>query len=292
MRKVSITRAKSGIFGFRYNRNETIEGYPTSVWNVDSFDLQLPVRKEHLECSPLPEFKLAELREAEKKREREKKRKEENEMPKSRFVVANPDTSGSDSDGLNAEEEEERFLNYKSGYRNIEDYKDPDYESWRSAKNAFDLFKAHRDSLEAPAAPIMSFEDFESGESPLHLGRPMVIEKNNRSMAGRLWMYQPVGDSNVDLDVVPFRPDSLYPLLSLIGMGNEHFRALNDFLETTLPPGYPIQFEIPIGILPLSAVIKTRNIVRKCDRSMDWFHIPTIEEGYLLGEVVRESEYE
>jgi hypothetical protein len=223
-------------------------------------------------------------------KEAEKKRlKAEKEKPKSTFVIVNPD-SDSDSDGLNAEEEEERFKKYKAGYRNIEDFKDPDYESWRAAKTAFDLFKAHRDNLVPPPQPTLSFEEYFSGDADLHLGRPMMIESNIKSMSGKLWMYQPVGDPNVDLDVVPFRPDSIYPLLSLIGMGNEHFRSLNDFLETTLPPGYPIQLEIPIGILPLSAVIKTRNISRKCERELNWFHIPTTEDGYRLGEVVKDSE--
>jgi hypothetical protein len=237
----------------------------------------------------LPEFKLAELREREKKLEKEKKKKEK-EQPKTRFVIANPDSSDSDSDGLNAEEEEERFRNYKAGYRNIEDFKDGDYESWRAAKKTFDLLKAHRDTLEPPTTPSLSVEEYMSNDTPIHLGRPLLVENNTRHISGKLWMYEPVGDPNVDLDVVPFRPDSLYPLLSLVGMGNEHFRALNDFLETTLPPGYPIQFEIPIGMLPLSAVIKTRNITRRCDRPMDWFHIPTEEDGYLAGEVIKESD--
>ncbi|KAJ3000081.1 Ankyrin repeat domain-containing protein 13C [Globomyces sp. JEL0801] len=293
----NISRAKSGFLAFKYDKNEMIEQWPTSVWNVDEFRVQFKTRTEHLNANPLPKFKIMEQKEQEKKAARELKKKQKAAKPKSRFVIANPDVSESDDDDQDAvftsaeKDEEEKIRNYKPGYRNIQDGDDDkDYKDWRMAKKAFEELAAFRPTLDPPPKPMTSFDEYANGTTDLYLGRQMTVESIDRTYSGKLWMYKPTGDPNTDLGTVPLKASVLFPLLELVGMGNEHIRSFNDFTSQKLPEGFPVQLEIPIGMLPLSAVVKFQHVLNKCDVEDNWFEIPDITDGYRVGEVLQATE--
>jgi hypothetical protein len=257
------------------------------VWNVDSFRVLFPVRKEHLEATPLPQFKLNEIKKAEKAAKKAAKKKEAELAKMSRLRIANPeqDQSSDSEDEGKKELEDKRIREYKAGYRNFPDFEDDDQET-KQAREAFAELAAFRPSLNPPPKPTLTVDDYFGQESHVHLGRPMLLESNEHTFSGRIWMYEPSGDPSVDLDTIPFHIETLFPLFSLMGLHNEHMRYLNEFLDQKLPPGFPVQVEIPIGILPLSCVISFRNIVRKCERSADFFAIPG---DYRSGEVIKNN---
>jgi mRNA-degrading endonuclease RelE of RelBE toxin-antitoxin system len=268
-----------------------IEGFPTSVWNIGSIRIDSPERIEHLNVEPLPLFKISELKRKEKELLKLQKSKAKQT---SRFVIANPDNSSSEDEDSTFQKqekvEEEMIRNYKSGYRNFEDFEDQ--SDWKEAKKAYNELLAFRPSLEPPKHHSFTFEDYFKSDDPLHLGRNFDVVDSNREFSAKMWIYEPLGDPDTDLDVIPFRPDSLYPLFGLLGAGNEHFRSFTDFLQVKAPKGFPVQIEIPIGILPLSAKVKFQNIMRKCEKGDGWFQIPTEDDGYRAGEVVKDSVYE
>ena len=247
-----------------------------------------PVRREHLEAKPLPQFKLNEIKRADKLAKKQQKLKELAAKPKSRLVIANPENfdSSSDSDEEQAKRMEQlKIQNYKAGYRNFPDFEDDD-EQTKKARTQFEELSMFRPSLEAPDVRKMTLEEFKSKSSPVHLGRPMITESNEHEFSGRVWMYEPSGDPSVDLETVPFKLETLYPLLSILGINNEHMRSLDSFMSQTLPQGFPVQIEIPIGILPLSCMINFKNITQNCTKTLEFFDIP---KNYRVGEVVAPS---
>ena len=263
-----------------------MDGFPSSVWNVDSFKVVFPIRKEHLEAKPLPQFKLNEIKRADKLARKQQKLKEAKNKPKSRLVVVNPDTETSDSEYEAAKKMVDmKIKNYKAGYRNFPDFEDDD-EQTKKARTAFEELALFRPSLDPPPKPSISAAEYKLKNEPMHLGRPLMIESNEHEFSGRLWMYEPTGDPLVDLETVPFKVETLYPMLSLMGINNEHLRSLDNFMSQTLPNGFPVQIEIPIGILPLSCMINFKNITRSCDKGDDWFKLPS---GYRAGEVISAS---
>lgn len=79
---------------------------------------------------------------------------------------------------------------------------------------------------------------------------------------------------------------TLIPLLDLLGLSSpEHIKTLQDFLHTKLPPGVPVQVELPVGMLPLSGVVKFGEVV-ECEVEEEVVRVPGRGEGYLTGIVV------
>ena len=245
-----------------------------------------PVRTEHLEAKPLPQFKLNEIKRADKLAKKQEKLKAAKAKPKSRLVIANPETQESSSDSdfeASKRMEALKIQNYKPGYRNFPDFDDDDDEETRKARTAFEELAFFRDSLEPPLIPKMTLAEYKSKTDPMHFGRPLIVESKEHEFSGRLWMYEPTGDPLVDLETVPFKLETLYPLLSILGLNNEHMRSLDNFMSQKLPNGFPVQIEIPIGILPLSCMINFKTIKKSCDRGDEFFKIPN---NYRAGEVV------
>ncbi|KAI8807218.1 GPCR-chaperone-domain-containing protein [Cladochytrium replicatum] len=134
----------------------------------------------------------------------------------------------------------------------------------------------------------------------LHLGRPMILRQHQRKFRGTLWMYDVYAESaaiataattsseQFDSTLSPSWSDApnftdplnnynplppiqstdfpisiadMMPLLDLLGMSsNAHVRSLREFFNVQLPPGFPVQFEIPIGMLPISALTRVGNV--------------------------------
>lgn len=253
---LSITRAQTGFWNFRYDRNEKIGEWDTSVWNVESLQVCSETRREHLSAYPLPSEKLY-----------------SRQTPS--LAVANPDES--DESDLDAE-----IAEYKYGYRNIDEIGDQHQESIKTAQKAFRKLAKFRDSLHPPPLYPISFEEYKKGNDPLHLGRPLELETQKKSLKASLWMH----DSG-DTIKFPIRISSLLPLLELIGMGSQsHVKTLVEFFNVQLPPGFPVQVEIPMDLLPLSATITFANVDLLKDMKPDLFCIPSLKDGFIEGNVI------
>lgn len=256
----------------------------------------MPVRKEHLSANPLPGYILKdkELNEAKAKQELKRKEKEalkKNPKPLSKFVVTNPESDPESEDEttytLKELEIQEKIKNYKPGYRNISDVRD---DEWTEAKKAFDDYTAFRPSLDPPSrSSLPTLDTFLAEDTNLHFGRHLEVESNDQVFNATLWMYESQGHAS-DLETLPLTPKRLAPLLDLLGMGNEHIRSFNAFIDQSLPPGFPVQVDIPIGMLPLSARVKFQNITGVCDASDDWFRIPSVADGFVAGEIITTKE--
>ncbi|KAL2913345.1 hypothetical protein HK105_207090 [Polyrhizophydium stewartii] len=303
----SFTRAQKGFLAFKYDRIEKVGPWQTNVWNVDGFEVSSSSRTEHLEATPLPAFKLKELRDAERAKKKAEKAKQP-KRPAGGLVIANPDSNPSDDsdesdfvpEDNDGEDEETRFRNYRAGYRNIQDPSaDEDYKDWRAAQRAFRELAQFRPTLDPPPETAVTAEEFfdpaKVGEY-LHVGRQMQLESKQRAFRATLWMYEGTDDGSGDntpisiqSDEFPIKIANLIPVLDLIGMGtNEHIRSLKEFFSVQLPSGFPVQIELPIGMLPLSAMIRFQNIHKNCeDPDGKLFEIPGPADGYREGEVVR-----
>lgn len=217
-------------------------------------------------------------------------KKMENMAGPRKFVVKNPDT------GMMAtpEEEDEMFRNYRPGFRNIDDNADQEFDEWSEAKDAFNELTAFRGSLDPPSAVDISPSEFLDGSKTdyVHLGRPLDLQTRQQKFRGTLWMHKPEKSSKF-----PLKVSDISPILELVGMGSQsHMKSLHDFFTVRMPDGkpkffnqiylgFPIQVEIPIGYLPLSALIKFQNIKDTCDdENGTLFDIPsTYSEGEVIG---------
>lgn len=117
--------------------------------------------------------------------------------------------------------------------------------------------------------------------------------------------YLPVQSSHFPLSL-----KSIIPIFDLLGMVSpsvygKHLQTLSDFFNVQLPPGFPVQIELPIGppVVPLSLLltfgeIKMRNPRYKpatpttastpfLDDAL--FVIPGRKQGYRIGEVIMDA---
>jgi hypothetical protein len=97
---------------------------------------------------------------------------------------------------------------------------------------------------------------------------------------------------------VPLTIEQLLPLFEILSPSNEHFDKLREFISLKLPPGFPVQVELPV-LMFLSARITFRNyktwtretrgtipIPSAADpheSSKKWFTVP---DGYKEGIVI------
>ncbi|KNC97966.1 uncharacterized protein SPPG_06954 [Spizellomyces punctatus DAOM BR117] len=287
----SLSRTQSGFWTFKVDRNERVGPWETHVWSVDALECVNKTRTEHLKANPLPPTK------------------EDNPLP--------------EGEEEEEEDEDEKIRKYEAG-----EWNEP--EELAKAKKAFRELARFRPTLDPPPTPEVTYEQFFSqGQEKeyLHVGRPQILEKTSRNYKATLWMYEggeetpmaegaekeiiekdtaaaaayssfptivqatPTPPPSLQSDEFPIKVETLFPLLELIGMGtNEHIRSLKEFFGVQLPPGFPVQIEIPIGLLPLSAVITFQNISTTYPIDQSMFAIPGKKEGYRMGEVVKGSD--
>ena len=252
-----MSRAQSGFWNFKYDRNEQIGPWQTQVWNVESLDFYSKTRREHLEAYPLPHFL---------------KHKSKNTS----FMIAN--STEQDEFSSDEETEQEKLDQYKYGYRNIDEFKDEHTESIQAARKAFKKLTKFRPTLDPPPLHPMTFEEFMKYDKEcVHLGRPLIEESHSKSLKATMWIHPEESMLGVQLS-------SILPLLDLIGMGsNEHIRSLREFFNVQLPRGFPVQVEIPLGAIPLSGLVKFDKVELNKELEMELFDLPT---GYVDGIVL------
>ncbi|KAI8820237.1 GPCR-chaperone-domain-containing protein [Fimicolochytrium jonesii] len=312
--RFSLSRTKSGFWTFKIDRNERVGPWETSVWSVDAVECVTKTRTEHLEVHPLPVV------------ETEPEPKKEKEPPK----ASGSDTEAGSDEGddrtatTTKEEEDELIRKYETGEWTAEEGE----IDAKKAIRKFAHFRPTLDP--PPSDSVVSYDDFfaESKlDEFLHVGRPMKIEHGVKKGSATLWMYngapivhgasavaaQSVEDSeeaaatysffptvvqakptppiSIQSDEFPLKVETLWPLLDLIGMGaDKNVGAFKEFLNKNLPPGFPVQIEIPVGLLPLSALVTFQNISTTFPIEDKMFAIPGKKEGYRRGEVVSGSD--
>ena len=125
----------------------------------------------------------------------------------------------------------------------------------------------------------------------IHMGRKLSAKEQRKRLAASIWMS----------DDFPLTINQLLPLFEILSPSNEHFDKLREFISLKLPPGFPVQVELPV-LMFLSARITFRNYhpwTRESRRSAvipipeaadskepsrSWFLIP---ENYTEGVVIK-----
>ena len=123
----------------------------------------------------------------------------------------------------------------------------------------------------------------------IHMGRKLAAKEQRKRLSASIWMSHDF----------PLSIDQLLPLFEILSPSNEHFDKLREFISLKLPPGFPVQVELPV-LMFLSARITFRNYrnwtreTRKTipipgaadpqKSSSSWFEIP---EGYTEGVVIK-----
>lgn len=121
------------------------------------------------------------------------------------------------------------------------------------------LSHIHTPSLPYPAdKPEVAFEDYfpaagcdkeaQAALPYVHLGRPLALKTHSKRLSASLWMS----------DEFPLTIGQLMPLFEMMSPSNEHFARLREFISIKLPPGFPVQLEVPI-LMFLSARITFKN---------------------------------
>ena len=123
----------------------------------------------------------------------------------------------------------------------------------------------------------------------IHLGRKLAAKEQRKKLPASIWMSHDF----------PLSIDQLLPLFEILSPSNEHFDKLREFISLKLPPGFPVQVELPV-LMFLSARITFRNYktwtresrreipipsaVDPQNSSQKWFEIP---EDYTEGVVIK-----
>lgn len=123
----------------------------------------------------------------------------------------------------------------------------------------------------------------------IHMGRKLAVKEQRKKLSASIWMSHDF----------PLTIEQLLPLFEILSPSNEHFDKLREFISLQLPPGFPVQVELPV-LMFLSARITFRNyktwtkesrrtipIPSAADpqnSSKKWFEIP---EDYTEGIVIK-----
>jgi len=95
-----------------------------------------------------------------------------------------------------------------------------------------------RESLAPPAGPNMTWEEYSkcpAGQPPL-LARRVVSKTSSKHFKATVAMSEEF----------PMKVDMLLAVLEVIAPQFKHFNKLRDFVKLKLPPGFPIQVNLPV----------------------------------------------
>lgn len=111
------------------------------------------------------------------------------------------------------------------------------------------LMYNHVPSLPPPPPPSITYEEyFGGGSSYVHLGRPLALHEKTKTFKLALWMAQKY----------PITVAQLLPIFEILSPTNRHVEKLREFISMDLPPGFPVQVELPLFAV-LTAQVTFRN---------------------------------
>jgi len=93
-----------------------------------------------------------------------------------------------------------------------------------------------RETLEAPCPPNLTWDTYLEEDDPPILGRKHVSKENSKQFKATIAMSKDF----------PLEVDMLLAVLEVIAPQFKHFNKLRDFVGQKLPPGFPIQVNIPV----------------------------------------------
>ncbi|KAI8610750.1 GPCR-chaperone-domain-containing protein [Chytriomyces sp. MP71] len=299
---VQVTRLKTGLL-FKSDRTEKIGPYNCAVYSIKNLAYTQKKRDEHLHVHPLPTFLIPAA----------------SMSPVSVLPPRGGALSVVNSDRDWASEDNTPQLPVTPSYAYADD-------------KPLEKLKAFRPSLPPLPPPSYTWDAFANANKDVKVGRPQNVTDSRKEVSATIWMYDstlpdpaapdtPTSTSTTSLlgwvarmaldttlgpspatptPSAPARPQfpiqlsTLLPLLDLLGLRNEHVRALRDFLHIQLPRGFPVRVEIPVSVLPLSAQVTFENVGvgAECVLADTLFVVPGKRMGYVRGEVIEGSRFE
>lgn len=106
-----------------------------------------------------------------------------------------------------------------------------------------------RESLPPPTPPSMMWEEYARAPPEVHVGRQMVEDVRNKPLRAVIWMC--------DGFLLP--KDTILRLMRVLVPTSKRIAAVERFIDSRLPPGFPIKLDVPVG-MSLSGRITFRNV--------------------------------
>lgn len=212
--KISFERAKSGIYGFRSDRVENVNGYECKVYVANTVEVLTKCRTEHLAFS-----------------DREARQEESGGLANmaavnriagiKEMVVANP------------------FANVQLD----EKYKRNPYKL-----TLCEYFNHVQKTKQVPPAPVSTpveptdpqlnsndVSEVNMGSSEMDIGIPREMNIKMKVLKAHLWLS----------DQFPLSlPEQVLPIVDLMAISSSHFVKLRDFIACRLPSGFPVKIGI------------------------------------------------
>lgn len=324
----NLSRAQNGFWGFKADRSEKVGSWETSVWNVESFEFINRVRTEHLHVNPLPAQVKRERKAATVAAKKaagglviaNSVNSDDEDDSDTEWAA-----EASENAKVVADEHHKDWSQAKRLFRELAAFRGS-LDAVPETQVSFEQFfqgdkideylhvgrvKAEKVTNKAFKATLWMYNgvgtDVETGASSEtcsggggdgeKAGKGAPTQSASLTSTVLNWIggseVGPASNSGpmpIQSANFPIQVSSLIPLLELIGMGsNQHVRSLREFFNVQLPPGFPVKIEIPMNLLPLSAVITFQNIVSNPELDPAMFIIPGKKQGYRAGEVIRGS---
>ncbi len=295
MTQCTVNRLQSGIWPFAMDRVDRIGNCAASVWAVDNIKFIWHQRSEHLVARQEQEAisqSIVQLQDSLNLHQSWtvsnpeddialEDALSENNLDNELLAILNDD--GPDSDSIGSEGESDiakKIMQQLSRY--VPSLPLPLYNQWQlSSQEYLDPLKK---------------------ESYLHLGRQIVQEETERVFRGTLWMINDITEllevkDEYSIDTCQriehlarsFHFGHMEPIMVLIGiMSHRHILTpLRDFFNVMMPPGFPLQIEIPLATSAFSVVVHFSNLCLSIDdRDTSFYATPTKAEGYREGYVL------
>ncbi|KAJ3167176.1 Ankyrin repeat domain-containing protein 13A [Geranomyces variabilis] len=315
----AASRTQSGFWSFKVDRNERVGPWETCVWSVDALECTTRIRREHLLANPPPPVieddlkkkdELSDDERTEGEQKKKKKKQEEEEEVDEDELIRRYDA------GLWSRETGDEVATReasKKAFRELAQFRptlDPPTPPLVTAEEFF--APEHVDTFLHVGRPIVEESETKSYKATLWMydeDSPATIEAlpprepkesilERDAAAAEAYTYfptivqaTPTPPPSIRSKDFPLKIQTLLPLLELAGVGGgDHVAALKEFLNVQLPPGFPVQIEIPVGVLPLTARLTFQNISTTYPIDHNMFAIPGKKEGYRAGEVIDGSD--
>ena len=263
---------------------ENIGRYRARVYEVKNMEWVTRTRKEHLRDRP--EGDLSEKTSSwfmgyggRTAYSHIKQQTKQQQQQKQQQTTSENDSSGSEEEinsGLDTDSTETLYLNSvkeirealseaedraSSDFSGIKDHL-PDFDPHRIdslLEDANKLADLHTPSLPPPTNRLeIPFEEYfpatdatasELTSLPyIHMGRKLAAKEQRKQLPASIWMSHDF----------PLTINQLLPIFEIMSPSNDHFNKLREFISLKLPPGFPVQVEIPV-LMFLSARITFRN---------------------------------
>ena len=276
--EVQFVRAKSGIWGWRSDKNEEVNGYNSRVWDVKNINVRTEKRVEHMSEEEAQEIKeLDRVLEEADKAEQGGEEKQAQEIERRLQEQLRIEDGQQDEEGADGEERGEGDEELQEGEHSVE------AEAAGKAEGEGELAGAgkgegeasgtdvvqvideprtqqqrrqHRHSLPPPPPPSITYDEYfsstnrpfppvllHSPSTPSHplLPPPCLSRPHSTSSSTRSY------SATLWLsDEFPLPLASIVTILDLIAPHQRHVAKLRDFIEQKLPPGFPVKIKMPI----------------------------------------------